>query len=334
MTLQTPVNLPECPFGLTPHTHIMAVGSCFAGEMGRRLAGCLPCGHAQVNPWGALYNPYSILHVLKWLTRTDEQPRADHYFEGRDGMWHHRMCSTALSAATLDECRHRVERATAEAAALWNAADVLIVTWSTDHVYRLAADDHCIVANCHKQPAADFHESTYPAERIVEEWSEWLDTLEHDNGRPRHVIFTLSPYRYAKYGMHENLLTKARLVCAMDTLCRTHRSAVYFPAFEILTDELRDYRFYAADMLHPSDVAVDYIWERFRRWAFTPALDSYAADCRRLQRDYAHRMLHPESPAAQSFLRDREARRQAFCRQYGETWLPALDDITTTNQQT
>lgn len=334
MKLQTPVDLPECPFSLTPHTHIMAVGSCFADEMGRRLGECMPCGHAQVNPWGALYNPHSILNCLKWLTVKGDAPHDDHFFEGRDGMWHHRMCSTTLSGATFDECRKKVEHATDKAIRMWEAADVLIVTWSTDHVYRLTAGDRSIVANCHKQPAGDFCEETLPTDRIVEEWSGWLDALERDSHRPRHVVFTLSPYRYAKHGMHESMLSKARLACAMDALCRTHGAAVYFPAYEILMDELRDYRFYAADMLHPSEVAVDYIWQRFREWAFTSALDNYATDCQRLRRDFAHRFLHPDSPAAQKFLRDRETRRLAFCRKYGETLLPALNDTTSTHNQT
>lgn len=115
------------------------------------------------------------------------------------------------------------------------------------------------------------------------------------------VVWTVSPYRYAKYGLHASQLAKARLLLAVDALCATDERSVYFPAYELLLDELRDYRYYARDLLHPSDTAVELIGERFADWCFAPALHTFARERARLLRAHQHRPLHPESDAHRAF---------------------------------
>ena len=115
------------------------------------------------------------------------------------------------------------------------------------------------------------------------------------------MVWTVSPYRYAKYGLHASQLAKARLLLAVDALCATDERSVYFPAYELLLDELRDYRYYARDLLHPSDTAVELIGERFADWCFAPTLHTFARERARLLRAHQHRPLHPESDAHRAF---------------------------------
>lgn len=317
MQFQTPVNLPTSPQRLTPDSHAVLLGSCFAQHIGERMVQSLPDGHVVLNPCGTLYNPHSLLHTAQWLTTEGQGPTADLCFEGRDGLWHHRLFSTDVSAPSRNECWEQVEERIAAARTVAQRMTHLFVTLSTDHVYRLRADESVIVANCHKEPAAHFREEIYPLQQMIEEWSAWVEWWQGAHPQCQ-LIFTLSPYRYAKYGMHASQLSKARLLLLIDSLQERFGERVsYFPAYEILMDELRDYRFYEADMLHPSHVAVDYIWERFTEWAFSPTLTEYATERERLRRDFAHHILHPESPEAQAFLLQREARRQAFLEKFG-----------------
>lgn len=318
MQFQTPVSLPASPLRLTPDSRAVLLGSCFANHIGERMVRSLPEGYVALNPCGTLYNPHSLLQVCQWLTCTDRGPDIAHCFEGRDGLWHHRLFSTDVSAPSRDECWEQVQERIKAARRVAQRMTHLFVTLSTDHVYRLRADESVIVANCHKEPAAHFREEIYPLQQMVEEWSAWVEWWQGAHPQCQ-LIFTLSPYRYAKYGMHANQLSKARLLLLIDSLQeRFAGSVLYFPAYEILMDELRDYRYYEADMLHPSHVAVDYIWERFTEWSFSPALTTYAKERERLRRDFAHQILHPESPEAQAFIRQREARRQAFLEKYPE----------------
>lgn len=117
--------------------------------------------------------------------------------------------------------------------------------------------------------------------------------------------------------MHGNALSKAQLLLLTDHLCREFERAYYFPAYEIVTDELRDYRFYAPDMLHPSEQAIDYVWERFTEWAFTPAMHDYARERTALLRAMAHRPINPDTEAHRKFLQKLDMRKQAFRQKWG-----------------
>ena len=132
---------------------------------------------------------------------------------------------------------------------------------------------------------------------IVRSWQSLLTLLPER----MKVVFTVSPYRYAKYGFHGSQLSKSTLLLAVDALCRADSRCLYFPAYEIVLDELRDYRFYDADMLHVSEQAVEYVWERFRAWAFTEEMTTFAQEWAEISKALAHRPLHPDSEAFRRF---------------------------------
>ena len=257
----------------------------------------------EVNPFGVVYNPESIALALEAML--DERLPDGCFFEGRDNLWHSWLHASEFSAPDEATCRKRVGERFSEACGKLRQADVICFTFGTNRVYEHAGR---VVGNCHKEPASQFVERSLTIQEIVERWHTLLERIRTVNPTAE-IIFTVSPYRYAKYGMVENQRAKATLLLAIEELTREMERVHYFPAYEILLDELRDYRFYASDMLHPSEVAVNYIWQRFTSWAFTPEALKFAQEWERTERDLAHRPLNPESDAHKAFLEKVMARR-------------------------
>lgn len=322
MNFRTPTELPETSLQLTPQSRVLFIGSCFADHVGKRLAASLPTEQVCVNPHGTLYNPVSICSVLTtYLAEAVEKPfhEEEGVFQLSSGEWRHWNYSTQYSASSRAALVAMLQENWLHTANFVCQADVLFITLSTDHVYCLCEGEYsgACVANCHKQPARFFREEVANWNVLCEQWATFLSAYNRDYPRQK-VVFTLSPYRYAKYGMHENALSKARLLLLIDTLCKEFSSFVsYFPAYEIITDELRDYRFYAPDMLHPSEQAIDYVWEQFTTWAFTPQLTAFARERSAILRDMQHRPINPNSDAHQQFLRKLAEKKQRFEAKWG-----------------
>ena len=175
---------------------------------------------------------------------------------------------------------------------------VAFLTLGTNHVYRLKETGE-IVDNCEKRPAALFQEEELSVEQCADYLRQSVDMLRQLNPDV-HIVFTVSPIRYRKYGYHESQLSKATLLLAANAVC-TNGSAIYFPAYEIVMDELRDYRFYAADMLHPSSQTVEYIWERLVDSCFSPAAKTYLDEWRPLKQALKHKPFIADSPEYQAF---------------------------------
>ena len=273
MEFRTKVDLPLKKITLTPYNRVLLLGSCFSDEIGRHLAAEMDEGCVLINPFGTLYNPTSILQALRAL-QTNRLPEG-HLFKGRDGRWRSWAFGGKWAADTQAECEAKTRQALQQAVAFWQQADTVFITFGTNHVYHLKADGRS-VANCHKELSSAFEERLLSVEDVVEAWQTFFRALPI--ATPRRFVFTLSPYRYIKYGLHTDKLSKATLLLAIDRLCSpTNGDAqpaapcFYFPAYEIVNDELRDYRFYAPDMQHPSEQTADYIWERLKEWSFAPA---------------------------------------------------------------
>lgn len=297
MKLQTQVEIPSLLRPVTLRNRIAFIGSCFAQNVGSKMRESgLP---ALVNPFGVLYNPRSILEVFSQNPLND-----DLYFEDDDGRWHCWLTDSSLSASSREACKAAFVAARGKMVE-WNP-DTLIITLGTNRYYvRRGNGDKAemIVGNCHKRPQAEFEERALEITECVAA----LDKLCRLFPRAQ-VVLTVSPYRYSKYGFHESRLSKATLLLAVDELCRRHPEQVcYFPAYEIVLDELRDYRFYGPDMLHPSQQAIDYIWERFSEQGLDNETRRYLFDYEPIRKALQHRPDDPESPAA---LRFREQTQQ------------------------
>lgn len=281
---------------------VLTLGSCFADEMGERM------DHEKfdvvVNPFGTLYNPSSICaHVLRCLSERYYQAGDPEIFEA-DGLWHSWMHHGSFSDPDRDKLLSRLNAMLHLTAQTLRTARWLIVTFGTAYVYRLKQNG-MLVANCHKQPDSLFLRERIPAVDIADMWKQALQLLSAVNPQLK-VIFTVSPIRHRRDGLHQNQLSKAELLLGIDalsasaTLSELHS---YFPSYEILLDELRDYRFYANDLAHPSQMAVDYIYERFCHTYMTPGTMALAAQCRDVYRALAHLPFRPESTQYQQFLR-------------------------------
>ena len=255
MELQTKVAIEPQAFCLEQQSdHIMTVGSCFATEMAAKMK---DAGFDVLhNPFGVLYNPLSIAECLERCL--DDRPIDSGDLVEVDGLWHSWLHHGSFSRSSKEECLEVCNRAIHEAHEFLERATCLIVTFGTAYVFELV-ENGMVVGNCHKAVAARFARRRLTVDEIVSRWQPLLARLPQ-------AVFTVSPIRHMADGAHGNQLSKSTLILAVDQL-QTH----YFPSYEIMMDELRDYRFYADNMTHPSPLAVDIIWERFAETYFTPA---------------------------------------------------------------
>lgn len=298
MEFRTRVEVPSGLVEIGSDDCLTFMGSCFADYIGGRA---VESGlDAAANPLGVVYNPLSMAALLRAVG--DVSWRAeDGLFVRSEGVWRCWLTDGSLWGATLQECRERVEEAVGFVRGRVRKRGVLLLTLGTNRFYELRGGP--IVGNCHKQPGGIFDERAASVEDIVAVLGGALELLWSLNEGLR-VVFTVSPYRYAKYGLHGNSLSKAALLLSVDCLCRRYgrERCGYFPAYEIVNDELRDYRFYAADMLHVSQTGVDYVWERFSEGCLTGDALRLIEDWLSVVKAVGHRPLHPESPVYREFV--------------------------------
>ncbi len=282
MKFRTEINIPSPSFHIEPLEEILFVGSCFADSIGQRFREeRFP---VTVNPYGTMYNPVSVLHTVQRLTTI---PR------------------------------------------------IVFVTLGTNHVYRLKETGE-IVDNCQKRPQRLFTEEELSLDTCVDVLHQLITYLS--SCRPDvHIVFTVSPIRYQKYGFHESQLSKATLLLAVNqvTAPLSNRREVggeapslsgrrvvggevsYFPAYELVLDELRDYRFYKEDMLHPSAQAVEFIWEKLVEHYLSPSARQFLKDWKPIKEALQHRPFHPESEEYQQFLAETKKKEATLLSRYG-----------------
>ena len=226
------------------------LGSCFSDEIGEQMKQ----RYLKVvcNPFGTLYNPISIAQAINL-----QLPMTNDQLVHHDGLWHSMSHHGAFSRATRVETEQAVRASIETMQQALQEATVIIVTFGTAWVYEMNGE---VVGNCHKLPESTFTRRRLSVEEIVAAWQPILNRYPD-----KHWLFTVSPIRHIKDGLHENQLSKATLLLAIEKLTANSQKPIaeYFDSFEILLDELRDYRFYADDLVHPSSLAIQYIWERF-----------------------------------------------------------------------
>lgn len=196
-------------------------------------------------------------------------------------------------------------------------ADIAVLTLGTNHVYRLKETGD-IVDNCQKRPQYLFYEEELTIDECVDAIQQSIDILHNANPETK-IMITVSPIRYAKYGFHGSQLSKSILLVAADRIAKNNGCVYYFPAFEIVNDELRDYRFYAADMLHPSEQTIDYIWERLRDTCFSNATRQMIAEWLPIKHALNHRPFNPESQQYKDFMSKTKLKQEQFYKKYNRS---------------
>ena len=315
MQLTTVIDIPKSKFKISADDKVLFLGSCFADSVGEKfMRGGFD---ALVNPFGTLYNPMSIAELL--LRCVDEASDIDasaDIFQSEDGIWHSWMHHSRFSSSNRDELISNINKAYSLVRNFLATGNVLVFTFGTSIIYRHKHDGR-LVANCHKQLDTLFTRERLSVETIVDKWKQVIDKLHSVNNNLK-IIFTVSPIRHKRDGMHINNISKGILLQSVDEIINTcnlstdvnkpidnpvnrvdnpiksvdssvdNTNAInisdnvfskknrvinttvdnsipqYFPSYEIMLDELRDYRFYADDMIHPSPLAVEYIWQRFQ----------------------------------------------------------------------
>lgn len=294
VNFRTQVELPEKGPGIRYSDRLLLFGSCFIENIGNLLVSNKFC--CEVNPFGVLYNPMSIEAGIRRIMEYRLYKPSD-LFEWQ-GMWHSWMHHSSFSSVSAEACLSKMNSRMETASKRLADADWLIVTWGTAYVYR---HNGIIVGNCHKLPESNFERTCIEADQITEVWSCLLRDLKTLNPNLK-VIFTVSPIRHAKDGMHGNQLSKSHLLLAVEKLCRTFNHCFYFPSYEIMLDELRDYRFYADDMLHPSNLAVTYIWDCLCQSYFDKETMSVIKEWTEIQKGLQHKPFRPESESYRHFI--------------------------------
>ncbi|MCB9266349.1 MAG: GSCFA domain-containing protein [Lewinellaceae bacterium] len=294
---QTFVPIPEYPFRIGYQEHLLSLGSCFAEHIGRRLAE--HHFYSLLNPYGILYNPVSIAQGLHRLLQ-DAPFQPGGLFE-HQGLWHSFFHHGAFSHPTREEALDAMNAAYRRAQGFLLTANRLILTMGTAHVfvYRPSGE---VVANCHKLPGTAFERRRLSPREVIAALEPVLYELK--NRQPElEVIITVSPVRHIRDGLVENQRSKATLLLATGELCEQLPFAHYFPSYEIMMDELRGYRFYAADMIHPTEVAISYIWQRFGQAFFDEDTQLLMQRIEKVIAAARHRPFHPASEPHQRFLR-------------------------------
>lgn len=284
--------------------HLFLIGSCFSEHMSEKLR--MSGFHVAENPYGILFNPLSISECLSQIISTEQ--REERLLE-RAGLYYSYDCHSSVYATSADELRLILKNIRETSLGHIKSSRYLIITLGSAHVYELK-DHKTVVANCHKQPSAIFQKRLLKTEEIIEVYTDLVKALKALNPSIR-VLFTVSPVKYLKDGVIENNVSKATLILAIHQLV-SQGHAAYFPSYELVNDDLRDYRFYKEDMAHPNEYAIQYVWEKFADTFFNAETRKLTSDVNKLNASLSHRLLFPESEEAKKFLKELETRRQAL----------------------
>lgn len=294
MKFRTEIEITSLGVKIGYENRVLALGSCFAAHIARKLAGAK--FRVAENPSGILFNPLSIAAAIRSYASPAAVTRDELGFDGE--AWYHFGFHGDFSAPTADEALQKMNAARQAGADALRTADRIVFTFGTAWVYERQGE---AVANCHRRPAAEFTRRRLGVDEIV---TAFADLMAGPLGG-REVILTVSPVRHLGDSLAGNAVSKAALRLAAEELAERFPDVHYFPAYEILNDDLRDYRFYADDLVHPSPQAVEYVWEKFSATVLSEQARRLLPDVRHIVVAAAHRPRNPQSATYREFCRRR-----------------------------
>ena len=298
MQFSTPIDIDIKSYPKINYEHtLISLGSCFSENIGGKLHDlkfkCL------VNPFGVLYNPKSIYQAILEILEQKEYSEKDLFYDHEQ--WHSWMHHGSFSNRDIDVVLELINSNIETASKYFEELDFLLLTFGSSWIYRLQ-DDERVISNCHRMPSSQFVRERLTVKEIVESYTSLISLLLAKRPHLK-IIFSVSPIRHIRDGLHENQKSKAILLLAIEELQEKYCDNVYYiPSYEILLDELRDYRFYAEDMVHPSRLAIEYIWERIQQTFFDRTTLETLDECLKIQKSLTHRPLNPELKSHQMFL--------------------------------
>ena len=289
MNFFTEVEIPACPWKIDYPSGVTMMGSCFTENIGQKLADRK--FNVDINPFGILYNPVSLANSLRFLMQPRPFSEADLFFD--QGSWNSFMHHSRFSGTGREQVLTAMNQQLEQSSSFLKNARFLIVTFGTAWVYEWIQSGQ-VVSNCHKIPAKKFRRYRLSVDGIVENYcSLWAELLKFNPNIK--LVFTVSPIRHWKDGAIENQRSKSTLLLAIDRIIKScgNETCYYFPSYEILMDELRDYRFYSGDMLHLSDVAAEHIYSKFSKTMIAEDCLKLSADIVKISKAVMHRPLNP-----------------------------------------
>lgn len=279
-------NLPLFPFEIKYGDDLLFIGSCFSDEIASKAK--YVGFKVHTNPFGTVFHP---LALGRFIQETLEENVIERPVERKD-VWLSWDANSSFHAMSKEQLLEKLSLTRQNWKSKICSAEVLFVTFGTAWGYRNKISGE-LVANCHKFPSSEFHKELTDQSQIIEQWNAVLRTLQKANPQLK-VVFTVSPVRHSKDGLIENNQSKAILIDAVHHLCK-NENCFYFPSYEIVIDELRDYRFFKTDRVHPNEEAINYVWKRFSESFFSEHTNRISREVLKLRMAEAHRSLFPES---------------------------------------
>lgn len=294
-SFRTHVEFPANTKKINHTSKIISIGSCFSENIALLLKEYL--FNITINPSGILYNPFSISKSLQRLLSNKQYSKDELFFH--EGLWKSFDHHSSFNARTWEKCLQKINTSFNNACEIISNLDTLIITFGTAFVYN-TIDNKQVVANCHKLPDKNFNRSLLSVQEIVTEYTDMLDKL-YTQFPDINIIITVSPVRHLRNNPHENQVSKAHLLAATYELEKKFVQLYYFPAYEIIMDELRDYRFYSEDMVHPAPITIDYVWERFVDTCIGEESKDFTSHYHSIRNAKKHRIKEYNSEATYSF---------------------------------
>ncbi|KAF2331964.1 GSCFA domain-containing protein [Flavobacterium daemonense] len=300
MQFRTQIPISKSNNPIDYNSKILSIGSCFAENMAEKFDYFK--FQNETNPFGIIFNPVSIEKLFRRVCELDFYQEKDVFFHNE--RWHSYEVHSDLSNSDRQELLETLNKAITETNKQLKEASHIIITYGTSWIYRNLESEE-IVANCHKVPQKQFSKELLSTEVIQKNIQNTIDLIQTLNPNIN-FIFTVSPVRHIKDGFIENQLSKSHLFTSLHQILKIHNSQFtihnYFPSYEIMMDELRDYRFYAEDMLHPNQIAIDYIWKLFSENYISQESILIMQEVDEIQKSLRHRSFNPESEQHQKFL--------------------------------
>jgi hypothetical protein len=310
MQFRTEVNVVIPKFKIEHFDALFFMGSCFAENIAEKVHELK--FNTLINPNGILYNPYSIAQALHTYMQNKQCLENELFFH--DNRWHSWQHHSRYSDAEKQNCLKRINADINAAHLFLKQCNYLFITFGSAFVYKHITDGS-YVANCHKVPNKQFEKNLLSIEYIEEEWQKIINEIQLFNPNIK-IIFTLSPVRYMRDGITENTRSKARLIEAIHSLIAQNNTCYYFPAYELLMDDLRDYRFYENDLLHPNSFAINYVWEKFSEACFSEEALKLMAQIQQLISAENHRPFNTNSESYKSFIATIECKKKELQAKY------------------
>lgn len=298
MEFRTEIEVSPSRFHIGTDSKIMTVGSCFSEVIGSQLADnkiqCL------CNPYGTVFNPSSIFKLVS--NSLQSQPIYKHLMVENSGIWQHYDYHSKFYANSREELEDLLNQTNKKAQQFLRKANFLIITLGTAIVHQLK-ENGLAVANCHKAPASNFKKEMLSVKDITLRFRSMYELLKMHNNKLK-ILLTVSPVRHTRETLQLNSVSKSILRTACYHIEQDFADVHYFPSYEIMMDDLRDYRFYKADMIHPNEQAEKYIFEKFSETYFTEDLSSFMKEWHKVKMSLDHRPIQTDTPAHQKFLAD------------------------------